>query len=348
MKEDINNIIAKELSGNASPEEMDLLREWINEEDINKTHYNVLRLNWVQGDENILESKARVFLRLSDKIGGKKEKSQPIELQPALNNPWKGWMKIAASLVLIGSLALLIYQNFQSSSDRQLAEIKMVVKETPKGVKRQIVLPDGSNVWLNSGSSLSYQTGFTDSSRHVTLVGEAYFEVSKDSSRPFRVESGEIVTTAIGTAFNVNAFSKSEMSTVSLTEGKVKVELTTSKEVVYLTPGYAAILTKGTRQLDAQAYDPGENVVWKDGILVFKNANEATVLRDLENWYGVKFLLRNKSPEKWDLTTRFENESLEHVLTVIGHKAKFEFEIEDKKVIVKYLTNENMTKREKQ
>jgi len=91
--------------------------------------------------------------------------------------------------------------------------------------------------------------------------------------------------------------------------------------------------------LDARSFDFEEDIAWKDGILVFKNAAEEKVLRDLENWYGVKFTLQNKSPEKWDLTTRFENESLEHVLKVIGFKAKFNFQIEDKKVTIEYLSN---------
>lgn len=346
MKEDINNIIARELMGNASPDEMDRLREWIKEGATNKAQYNMLRLNWVQANESISDSKQRVFQRLSKNLLSEKENQQTDALETGRTVHWPAWWKIAASIILIGGMALFFYEEFQPTT-QSVTGNQIVVKETPKGVKRQIELPDGSSVWLNSGSSLSYRSGFTDSTRYVTLMGEAYFEVNKDPNRPFKVKSGEIITTAIGTAFNVKAFSKSDVSTVSLAEGKVKVELTSNNEVVYLTPGYAAILTRGSQHLDARAYEPNENIVWKDGVLVFKNASESNVLRDLENWYGVQFKLKNKSPEVWDLTTRFENESLEHVLKVIGYKAKFDFEIDNKTVTIKYLRQQNMTEKEK-
>ena len=335
MKEDINYIIAKELSGDATPEEIEILRNWLSEKPRHKIEYNFLRLNWIQGNESIQDSKSRVFSRLDENIN-RPEKSKVQYINELRPNNGTLWLKIAASIVLVCALSVLFYDNNFKTKSKEVVQNEIITKETPKGVKRQVVLPDGTEVWLNSGSSLSYVSGFTDSSRVVKLVGEAFFEVTKDSNRPFRVESGDIVTTAIGTAFNVNAFSKSSISTVSLTEGKVKVEYISRNEAVYLTPGYAAVLHKKHNQLDARSFDTEVDTAWKDGILVFKNAAEEKVLRDLENWYGVKFDLKNTSPEQWDLTTRFENESLEHVLKVIGFKAKFKFEIDNKKVAVEY------------
>tara|TARA_R110000868_G_scaffold342507_1_gene603375 strand:- start:165 stop:1175 length:1011 start_codon:yes stop_codon:yes gene_type:complete len=334
MKEDINDIIAKELSGTATSEEIEILRNWLGQKSEHKIEYNFLRLTWVQGNESIQDSKSRVFTHLAESINEhKKSKVRHLnELKPtgAL------WLKIAASIALVSALSLLFYGSFFKTESKEVVLNEIITKETPKGVKRQVALPDGTEVWLNSGSSLSYASGFTDSSRIVKLIGEAFFEVTKDPKRPFRVESGDIVTTAIGTAFNVNAFSKSSISTVSLTEGKVKVEYLSKNEAVYLTPGYAAVLHKKSNQLDARSFDAEVDTAWKDGILVFKNAGEEKVLSDLENWYGVKFDLKNASPEQWDLTTRFENETLEHVLKVIGFKAKFKFEIDNKKVTVEY------------
>ncbi|MEQ6119258.1 FecR domain-containing protein [Reichenbachiella sp. MALMAid0571] len=338
MKEDINYIIAKELSGNATMEEIEILRSWLGQKPEHRIEYNFLRLNWIQKNESIKGSKARVFDRLAANIN-ESEKSKVRHLSDLRPGVGAFWLKVAASIVLVSALSFLFYENYFKTESKEVVKNEIITKETPKGVKRQIVLPDGTDVWLNSGSSLSYASGFTDSSRIVRLVGEAFFEVTKDPKRPFQVESGDIVTTAIGTAFNVNAFSKSSTSIVSLTEGKVKVEYISKNEAVYLTPGYAAVLNKKSNQLDARSFDIEEDIAWKDGILVFKNAAEEKVLRDLENWYGVKFTLQNKSPEKWDLTTRFENESLEHVLKVIGFKAKFNFQIEDKKVTIEYLSN---------
>ena len=341
MKNDINDIIAKELSREATKAEIEVLRKWLGEKKSNRKNYNLLRLNWVQGNGNIQDSKTRVLNKLSKNIV---EETPIRSIQDDSSFSWTYWAKIAATLILVGTLALVFYKNFDNSSGVQVAKSELITKENPKGVKRQVKLPDGSNVWLNAESSISYEPRFTDSSRFVKLVGEAYFEVMKDTQRPFQVESEGIVTTALGTAFNVKAYAESKSSIVSLAEGRVKVKLVSNGEVLYLNPGYAAIHNKNENALDTRAFDAELNLSWKDGVLIFKDENEETVFQKLESWYGVEFEQENKSPQKWNLTTKFENENLEEILKVIGFKMKFDFKLENKRVTIKYLKKQNMKK----
>ncbi|MFT7036316.1 MAG: transmembrane sensor [Cyclobacteriaceae bacterium] len=338
MKYDINTIIAKELAGEATTAEIEILKTWLDEDKNNRSEYNLIRLNWAQGNESIQHSKNRVLNKLSKKTGVDAE--TPIRsIQKGSSLSWGYWAKVAATLILVGTIALLFYKNFDNSANVQVAKSELITKENPKGVKRQVKLPDGTHVWLNAESSISYLPTFTDSSRIVKLEGEAYFEVVKDASRPFQVESEGIVTTALGTAFNVNAFSKSKLSTVSLAEGRVKVELVSNGEVLYLNPGYSAIHNKNESALDTKAFDSEFNLAWKDGILIFKDADENIVFEKLESWYGVKFELENKSLKKWNLTSKFQNKNLEEILKVIGFKMKFDYKIENKTVTIKYLKN---------
>ncbi len=337
MKNDINNIIAKELSGVADKKEIKVLRDWYKAKKSNRAAYNLIRLNWVQGDLDIGDSRQRVFDNLSKKIVTKHEtKVKAITNETTYS--WKYWAKIAAILVIVAGISFIFYRTYQGGSDKPIARITRLVKDTPKGVKRQIMLPDGTNVWLNSESKIKYPSDFSDSIRIVELIGEAYFEVVKDEKKPFLVKSGDLTTTAIGTAFNVNAFSDENEITVSLMEGKVKVALSSGKEAVYLNPGYAAVLSKETVTLDTRSFDMDIDLAWKNGILVFKDADENTVFNKFESWYGVDITVVNQSPQKWNLTAKFDNENLKNALNILSIKMKFDYKIEGKKIYVKYLT----------
>ncbi|MFY0650376.1 MAG: FecR domain-containing protein [Cyclobacteriaceae bacterium] len=333
MENHIDDIIAKDLAGQATDQERATLGDWLKDKQ-NKREYNFLRLTWSQGNSKIETSKDKVFSGLKEKLGTQNE---TIVHQIGHNErSWNIWVKVAAVLVLVSGISFLFLNEILTEEEQITAQVNTIIKENPKGVKRNVMLPDGTEVWLNSESTLSYQASFTDSSRIVKLVGEAYFEVAKDKSRPFSVISGDLVTTALGTAFNVNAFSDQAVSIISLAEGKVKVEMKSKEEVLYLNPGYSAILNKTQNELNSGPFDPEIDLAWKEGTLLFRDANKNEVFSKLERWFGVEFKFENQSTVAWNLTTKFENESLEEVLKVIGFKMKFDFKIENKIVTIKY------------
>lgn len=146
-----------------------------------------------------------------------------------------------------------------------------------------LTLSDGTKVWVNSASELTYKTAFDKKERRVKLKGEAYFEVAKDARRPFIVETNNINIQAIGTAFNVNSYQ--ETTKVSLTEGKLKVS--NDENEIYMQAGSETeIINKKLKNFPL--VNKAEATAFKDGIFYFKNKNMQQILDELSRWYGIK------------------------------------------------------------
>ncbi|MEQ6119129.1 FecR domain-containing protein [Reichenbachiella sp. MALMAid0571] len=244
-------------------------------------------------------------------------------------------IRYAAAAVILIATGLFYYYPTANQTE-VVADIQQVIKENPKGVKSEIQLPDGTHVWLNSASSISYQMDFSDSVRLITLKGEAYFEVVKDPNRPFRVKSEGITTTALGTAFNVNAFKDDDIQ-VSLHEGKVRVAKENALENTILLPGQQA--NAGPTEFSVLEFDVEEVLAWKDGIIYFNNTDFDNMLSTLEKWYNVSFRIESLTTEKRKqikVTGKFKNQTLVNVLKLLGHSMHFEYTIDQKIVTLRF------------
>lgn len=149
---------------------------------------------------------------------------------------------------------------------------------TPRGIQYQVILPDGSHVWLNAASSLRYPTAFTGKQRVVELSGEAYFDVAANSSQAFLVKTRNTTVTVLGTAFNLMAYNDEAMENTTLITGAVKVN-----EVV-LKPGEQASIGSHTQ---VARVDTSEVLAWKEGRFKFKNADIRKIMRQVARWYNV-------------------------------------------------------------
>lgn len=264
-------------------------------------------------------------------------KREAEEVKPIRSNYLNIVWKVAASVAII--LGFVLY--FTQTQVTQEPAIAIVTKSTELGQTKELTLSDGSIVKLNVGSSVSFAERFGQDSREIKLIGEAFFQVAEDASRPFKVITGEVTTIALGTSFNINAYPGKRNIDIALATGKVKVEASVdSKKVIdsfYLEPGEKASYTLSTQDISKQKFDPEEILAWKDGIIYFKNADEAALIEKLERWYDVDIAVANETQKTIDLTTKFENASLENVLKSLGYTLGFEFTINDKKVNIKYL-----------
>jgi transmembrane sensor len=162
---------------------------------------------------------------------------------------------------------------------------------TPRGGQYQLTLPDGTKVWLNAASSLTYPTVFTGGSRTVEMTGEAYFEVAHDKKRPFMVKAGGQTIEDIGTQFNVNAYTDEPAQVTTLLEGAVKVD------GHFLQPGEKATVTGGG-VVDVTKGDPEGAVAWKNGLFDFNDAGLQTVMRQLSRWYNVDVTYEGNIPTR--------------------------------------------------
>ena len=246
-----------------------------------------------------------------------------------------------------GSLA---YQ--QAKDERTVAVYNTL--STPRGGQYRLLLPDGSQVWLNAASSISYPTAFTEAERSVTITGEAYFEIVSNATMPFRVRintpGGQKDIRVLGTHFNVKAYGDETTVTTTLLEGSVQLadggQGANSGQGADMgkgrTDGGAGTILKpgeqgqwradGTMQVDPHA-NIEEAVAWKNGLFHFEGADVAEVMRQLSRWYDVDVVFKGKLPD-----TKFEgeitrNSNLTEVFKIL-QLSNVHFTVEDKKVIV--------------
>lgn len=156
---------------------------------------------------------------------------------------------------------------------------------TPRGGEYRLTLPDGTTVWLNAASSITYPTAFTGAVRDVKISGEAYFEVAKDAERPFIVEAGTMKVEVLGTHFNINAYAGEPVIKTTLLEGAVKVRSDGREDM--LQPGQQARLGRDGGMKVVDDVDLDEVIAWKNGYFLFVDADMPAVMRQLENWYDV-------------------------------------------------------------
>jgi len=246
------------------------------------------------------------------------------------------WYFYRAAAIVFIILTSWILLKEQQEPVLPIEQVKLIEKENPPGQRSRIYLSDGTVVYLNANSKISYQENFEPGQRLVHLSGEAFFQVAKDSLRPFTVMSGELSTTALGTQFNVAAFSGEDVVKINLLEGMVEVKGQTNQQRLILDEKQAVHYKKELQELQKAAFNYAEAIAWKDGILYFKKTTLKQVISQLERWYGVQISVSG-SPEKPKVISgRFENESLENVLQSISFPGGFSFEIDGKKVELNY------------
>ena len=201
--------------------------------------------------------------------------------------------------------------------------------DVPKAGTYMVILEDGTKVWLNSLTQLSYPTHFESDQRQVTLTGEAYFKVAKDASRPFRINANGTMIEVLGTTFNVNAYEK-EVST-SLVEGSVKI-VKEGKQTI-IKPGEQA--TTLANDIQVQLSDLTKNTAWQREEFYFDGNNFSDITQQIARWYNVEFenieALNNSSTYKGSIS---RNSKLSEVLQILALATGRKFDINGRKVLV--------------
>jgi len=198
-----------------------------------------------------------------------------------------------------------------------------LVLTTPRGGQYRITLADGTNVWLNAASTLKYPAKFSGSAREVKLTGQAYFAVSEDKQRPFRVQTDAQQVEVLGTEFDISAYADDKETRTTLVTGSVRLSQAANELV--LMPGEQgklrnSIFTK--KQVDVNAY-----IAWTHGDMVFDQTDLSQIFRQLERWYDVNFIFDNIRPEGQLYGKLSRQTNLSDVLRVIGRNTGLRFKI---------------------
>ncbi|HSI77724.1 MAG TPA: FecR domain-containing protein [Lunatimonas sp.] len=236
-------------------------------------------------------------------------------------------------LVVVFSIATLL--QWRGDDTPQVSEVNDKYEEhiARPGVKVALTLHDGSKVLLNSGSTLCYISNFEQNRRELFLTGEAFFEVAKDSIRPFVVKTSGLVTKALGTSFLIKAINKEE-TMVALISGKVAVESDTEDgRTTVLSPGFAYYAgTEG----ESKSFDPEIVLAWTQKTIRFEKTPMLEVIRVLENWYGVQISYPNKPATNLKISGKFHDQTLENVLQGMSYTGRFNYEIHQDNVILTF------------
>ena len=185
-----------------------------------------------------------------------------------------------------GQLEYLIIKNNTLNKENGLYDGRSLNRfSTPRGGQYKVMLPDGTIVWLNAASSLSFPSVFAGKTREVELLGEAYFEVTKNARMPFVVKSGLAKVEVLGTHFNINAYGKESAMRTTLLEGAVKI--TDAEISTVLKPGEQAIVSKNLHLKVVHMADVASAVAWKNGLFQFNEANIEEVMQQAMHWYDL-------------------------------------------------------------
>lgn len=324
------DIIIKFLNRKANAEEKRQVLEWLEQPGAKKAFDELLKSEWeisLTREKDETDYK-KLLHQIHIRTLGTKEKKQANTIFP-----WSKIFRIAASFALLVGCIFFIKNGFEYGKETNGLAENRIQRSTGVGEKLTLKLPDGSTIVLNGNSSISFSSTFGRVNRHVQLDGEAYFQIAKDSLKPFQVLTEGMVTTALGTAFN--AFARDGLYSVALTEGRVAIEAT--DKTVELSPGQIVILDKRENlpAFNISTFNYIEIMGWKEGILDFDRVPLGSILDDLANWYDVKIKIEDGIDVNRRVIGTFRNKNLSDVLTGLGFSMGFEFTIDKNQVGIK-------------
>lgn len=241
------------------------------------------------------------------------------------------WMGRVAAILIIPLFLASAFLYFRNLPEQSSQTVQYIV---PNGQKSNVILADGTNVWLNSGSTLSYSTD-SKNRRKVHLTGEAFFDVVKDNKNPFLVETRDYTVKVYGTQFNVRAYGDSGESETVLKEGSVSI-VTDRNDEVKLTPGQRFCLDE-KKKYTLTEVNPDLYLSWKDNLLKINNERLQDLIIRMERWYGVKIYVEKMEQVK-DLryTLTIKTESLREMLGLMNFVTPFKYEINGENVTLNY------------
>lgn len=296
----IDLLITNCLSGEATQAEKEELIRWIGESPFNKRLFEETQRIW---------QKSQLYFPASE-ISSDREKIKDKIIQqlskPAKTVSLSVWIyRVAAILALPIMLGIGWYMGSGTNNNQtQWCEVT-----APKGQISKCVLADGTEVWLNTGTTIRYDPTLAGNVREVQLDGEAYFKVSKNKHKPFIVRTKYARVKVLGTVFNLKAYSEDEKVETTLEEGRVEFSLNgSSGKPVELKPGEQIVYTVSEKKITLGHVETYLHTAWKDGKFVFKDADLQMIIQELEKLYDVRIHLENDSLLKLRFRGMFEYE----------------------------------------
>ncbi len=304
----------------------ELLRRYIRGEVSDEERAKIAR--WLDDDpENMREFKA--MRKLYDISLWQTEAQASSNPKKVTGKIWRmtfETLKIAAILVVGFFASKLIIPHESETVHTQTIHV-------PPGQRAELTLADGTEVWLNSGTTLRFPDRFAENKREVMLDGEGYFSVRHDANRPFTVQTSRYAVRVLGTEFNVKAYENSSLFETALIEGSVEINSPRMAESLRLKPNELAVANSNTIHVSSI---PDYNYFkWKEGLLCFEDESIQNLMKKLELYYDITVDIQNKSLLHYRYTGKFRiRDGIEHVLKVLQLKHRFSYTKDDDKNLI--------------
>lgn len=324
-------LLAQYLSKKCTQEDMQRVESWLSEDAQNAVYLDQLRSEWKYLEKRPIqlntERRSKVWNQILERLGPK-----PKVFVFSPKRLWYSAVAVAVIAVLVGGISTFLLQR---TSIRQHLQSQLTIVKTNPGQKSEVLLPDGSTVWLNAGSKISYSNTFNQSERNITLEGEAFFDVQKNENIPFVVQTLNLDVVVKGTAFDVSAYPEDPHTEVSLLRGKVDVVTKKGGLVRKLIPND---LIRYDNKKGTYAFRQNNNAIqyssWKNEELIFENESLDLVVKKLERWYGVEMDWEvSKSAKRYTFIVK--TESLREMLQLINVITPIDYSIDGKMVKVR-------------
>lgn len=329
----INQLMAKYFAGEISQEEMNQLGDWLESSAENKKLFNDLQKEWSNLElKSSSTDRIRVLSKVKERI--KSEEKEVLVRKIAFNS----WYRRAASIVVVIALSTLMWYQIQEPFST-LNTLGYEVENCDAGDQKEVLLADGSHIFLNGDSRVKYKKELAGSLRNITLQGEAFFDIERDEQKPFVVYLNDAEVKVLGTSFNIKAYPEDEKVETSVLTGKVVFNhvhgiLKKKRENMFLIPGQKGIINHDSNSFDQLQVDNELDIAWMKRKLHFINTPLSEITKSLYRMYGVKFKLTDGSLKDLKITASFENEKLEEVIKILEMTSEFSYKMETNLVTI--------------
>lgn len=329
----IDELIANYLTEGLDKNALDELKTWIAASAENQQYFIRQREIWfsaVSREAASVYDKDKAFENFRNRVESQKEIQSTSRRGFSLSALWR-YAAVVAIIIAVGCIS---YWQGEVNVKDTFADISV---EAPLGSKTKLYLPDGTLVWLNAGSRMTYSQGFGVDNRKVELEGEGYFEVKRNEKIPFFVKTKDLQLQVLGTKFNFRDYPEDHEVVVSLLEGKVGLNnlLREEKEAV-LSPDERAVLNKANGFLTVESVTATNASQWTDGYLFFDEELLSDIAKELERSYNVKIHIANDSLKTFRFYGNFvrREQNIQEVLEALASTEKMQYKIEERNITI--------------
>jgi transmembrane sensor len=364
------NLIAKKLAGEASPDEIRELERLLKNNP--ELHYPMQTISdlWKSLPIPDREEAENAFSRHLDRMKELDFDFPAMNAGDPENYPWpekSRWSHLRIpALTFLGvafvAIAVWIYRGPQHSVPAQVQHPAIaIVNEinTAEGSRTHLTLPDGTRVWLNAGSRLSYGKSYNAASREVNLTGEAFFDVARNTQKPFLIHTARIDIQVLGTSFNIKSYPTDKTTEATLIRGSIEVSIKDRpSERIILKPNEKLVVANDDSSL--HRFNPGKYATatpdeplvairkptyeqktgtiietsWVDNKLIFREETFGDLARQMERWYGVTIQFGDPAPEDLQFTGSFKEETIQQALEALKYTARFSYQIRGTEITI--------------